>query len=98
MFRFTPGRKVFKRLILETEETPGQGYVAAKQGLTTLIGKQGIAKTTLRPSGTAEIDDVFVDVVTSGEHIKEGTLIVVLNVEGMRVIVKEAKGVDVSAY
>jgi len=97
VFRFTPGRKVFKRLILEMEETPGQGYVAAKQGLTALIGKRGIAKTTLRPSGTAEIDDVFVDVVTSGEYIEEGTLIIVSNVEGMRVIVKQAKGVDVSA-
>jgi len=97
VFRFTPGRKVFKRLILEMEETPAQGYVAAKKGLVSLIGKQGIAKTTLRPSGTAEIDDVFVDVVTSGEYIEEGTLIVVSNVEGMRVIVKQAKGVDVSA-
>jgi len=97
VFRFTPGRKVFKRLILEMEETPGQGYVAAKQGLPALIGKRGIAKTTLRPSGTAEIDDVFVDVVTSGEYIEEGSLIVVSNVEGMRVIVKQAKGVDVSA-
>lgn len=98
VFRFTPGRKVFKRLILDMEETPGQGYVAAMPGLVALIGKQGIAKTTLRPSGTAEIDDAFVDVVTSGEYISEGTKIVVVNVEGMRVIVKQAKGVDVGAY
>lgn len=98
VFRFTPGRKVFKRLILDMEETPGQGYVAAMPGLVALIGKQGIAKTTLRPSGTAEIDDAFVDVVTSGEYIAEGTKIVVVNVEGMRVIVKQAKGVDVGAY
>lgn len=97
VFRFTPGRKVFKRLVLEMEETPDKGYVAAKKGLITLIGKQGIAKTTLRPSGTAEFDDTFVDVVTSGEYIEEGTSIVVTNVEGMRVIVKQAKGVDVGA-
>ncbi|MFH5835364.1 nodulation protein NfeD [Proteiniclasticum sp. C24MP] len=97
VFRFTPGRKVFKRLVLEMEETPDKGYVAAKQGLVTLMGKQGIAKTTLRPSGTAEFDDAFVDVVTSGEYIEEGTPIIVTNVEGMRVIVKQAKGVDVGA-
>lgn len=97
VFRFTPGRKVFKRLVLDMEETPEKGYVAAKQGLVSLIGKQGIAKTTLRPSGTAEFDDAFVDVVTSGEYIEEGTPIVVTNVEGMRVIVKQTKGVDVGA-
>lgn len=97
VFRFTPGRKVFKRLVLEMEETPEKGYVAANQGLASLIGKQGMAKTTLRPSGTAEFDDAFVDVVTSGEYIEEGTSIVVTNVEGMRVIVKQAKGVDVGA-
>lgn len=97
VFRFTPGRKVFKRLVLDMEETPEKGYVAAKQGLVSLIGMQGIAKTTLRPSGTAEFDDAFVDVVTSGEYIEEGTPIVVTNVEGMRVIVKQTKGVDVGA-
>ncbi|MBO1263463.1 ATP-dependent Clp protease proteolytic subunit [Proteiniclasticum sp. SCR006] len=97
VFRFTPGRKVFKRLVLDMEETPEKGYVAAKQGLASLIGKQGIAKTTLRPSGTAEFDDAFVDVVTSGEYIEEGTPIIVTNVEGMRVIVKQTKGVDVGA-
>ena len=97
VFRFTPGRKVFKRLVLDMEETPEKGYVAAKQGLVSLIGKQGIAKTTLRPSGTAEFDDAFVDVVTSGEYIEEGTPIIVTNVEGMRVIVKQTKGVDAGA-
>lgn len=97
VFRFTPGRKVFKRLVLDMEETPEKGYVAAKQGLVSLIGMQGIAKTTLRPSGTAEFDDAFIDVVTSGEYIEEGTPIVVTNVEGMRVIVKQTKGVDVGA-
>lgn len=97
VFRFTPGRKVFSRLVLNMEETPDKGYVAAKPGLKDLMGSTGIAKTTLRPAGTAEFNDVLVDVVTSGEFIREGSQLVVTNVEGMRVIVKEVKGVEVSA-
>ncbi|HBT18814.1 MAG TPA: Nodulation efficiency protein D (NfeD) [Clostridiaceae bacterium] len=93
VFRFTPGRRVFKKLVLSMEESKESGYVAAKPGLRDLIGQEGIAKTVLRPSGTAEINNRFVDVVTSGEFIKEGATLVVTDVEGMRVIVKEAKGV-----
>lgn len=97
VFRFTPGRRVFSRLVLHTEETPERGYVAAKPGLNDLVGHMGMAKTTLRPAGTAEFSDVLVDVVTSGEFIREGSQLIVTNVEGMRVIVKEVKGVEVSA-
>lgn len=91
VLRFTPGRRVFKRLVLETSETRANGYVAAKPGLHHLIGKTGTAKTVLRPSGTAEIENQFIDVVTSGEYVEEGTRIQVMDVEGMRVIVREVK-------
>lgn len=91
VLRFTPGRRVFKRLVLEHAETKSEGYVAAKPGLQNLIGATGVAKTVLRPSGTAEIDHQFIDVVTSGEYITEGTSIKVVDVEGMRVIVREMK-------
>ena len=94
VFRFTPGRRVFNRLVLNMGEAPELGYVAAKPGLKELMGKTGVAKTTLRPSGTAEFDGTSADVVTSGEFIPEGTSIIVINVEGMRVIVKEHKGAD----
>ena len=93
VFRFTPGRRVFNKLVLSMEESKESGYVAAKPGLRDLMGQEGIAKTVLRPSGTAEINNRFVDVVTSGEFIKEEATLVVTDVEGMRVIVKEAKGV-----
>lgn len=91
VLRFTPGRRVFKHLVLDTSETKEKGYTAAKPGLQSLIGKTGTAKTVLRPSGTAEIEDQFVDVVTSGEYVEEGTFIQVMDVEGMRVIVREVR-------
>lgn len=91
VLRFTPGRRVFNRLVLETSETKENGYTAAKPGLNHLVGKTGRAKTVLRPAGTAEIENQFIDVVTSGEYIEEGTFIQVMDVEGMRVIVREVK-------
>lgn len=84
-----PLKKFFKKLVLSMEETKDNGYVAAKPGLEDLTGKTGVAKTTLRPAGTAIIDGEPVDVVTLGEFLEAGTAIVVTSVEGMRVIVKE---------
>lgn len=86
--RFAPSRRVFKKLVLEHAETKSEGYIAAKPGLKDLKGATGIAKTVLRPSGTAVINNQFIDVVTYGEFIPAGTQIQVMDVEGMRVIVK----------
>lgn len=84
-----PLKKFFKKLVLNMEETKENGYVAAKPGLKDLTGKIGVAKTTLRPAGTANIDGEPVDVVTRGEFLEAGSKIIVTGVEGMRVIVKE---------
>ncbi len=91
VLRFTPGRKVFQRLILKTEGSSDLGYTSADPALKTLIGKVGISNTTLRPSGKAVIEGQLVDVVTSGEFIPEGTPIIVINVEGVRVVVREVE-------
>lgn len=55
-----------------------------------LLNKEGIAKTQLRPSGTAIIDGERVDVVTEGNLIEPGTNLKVVAVEGMRVVVRES--------
>jgi membrane-bound serine protease (ClpP class) len=53
-----------------------------------LVGRQGVALTTLRPSGTAEVDGQRLDVVTEGGMIEAGTEIRIVAVEGARVIVR----------
>ena len=55
------------------------------------LDTEGIALTTLRPAGTAEINGKRVDVVTDSEYIEHGKPIVVTAVEGMRVVVREKK-------
>jgi membrane-bound serine protease (ClpP class) len=55
-----------------------------------LMGKEGLTLTPLRPSGTAVIDERYVDVVTEGELIEKEEPIKVVLVEGMRIVVRRA--------
>jgi membrane-bound serine protease (ClpP class) len=55
----------------------------------SLVGKQGVAMTVLRPAGKAQIGDHFVDVVSEGPFISAGRKIEVLSVSGNRVVVRE---------
>jgi membrane-bound serine protease (ClpP class) len=60
---------------------------AAEEGLSSLLGAHGVASTTLRPAGFAEIGGRRVDVVTRGESVESGAAVKVLEVEGNRVVV-----------
>jgi len=59
-----------------------------KDDLNFFVGKQGIAITPLRPSGTAELDGVRIDVITRGDFIDKGSTILVETVIGKKIIVK----------
>jgi len=52
---------------------------------------QGTAITVLRPSGKARFVDHVIDVVTEGEFIAPQTPVTVIQMDGMRVIVKSAE-------
>lgn len=79
---------VFRHVILKDQNTSDQGYVSSANR-NDLVGKTGVAITPLRPSGTGEFDDERLDVVTEGSYIERGKTITVVNVEGVRVIVRE---------
>ena len=76
------------RFILEDTISTKEGYVA-KESEVTLIGQDLIAFTDLRPSGTATLNNEKYDVVTEGEFIEKGTTVRVINVEGMRIVVRK---------
>ena len=89
--KFGRTRKVWSRLILSVRQENEKGYVAPIAELSLLEGSRGKAVTTLRPAGTAVINDKRIDVVTDGEYIAADTEIEVVSVEGMRVVVREVK-------
>jgi membrane-bound serine protease (ClpP class) len=68
-----------------------EGFSSSKNRLEDLISTEGIAITTLRPSGTAKINGDKVDVVSEGEMIAKNTKIKVVDVKGNRIVVKPVK-------
>lgn len=88
--RFLPKSNIFKKFVLTEEEKAEAGYIS-RSDYSELLGAEGIALTTLRPAGTAEIKGKRIDVVTDSEYIENGKAIIVTAVEGMRVVVKEKK-------
>lgn len=81
-------RGVWNKFILKDELKTELGYTSSSTK-AHLLGKSGEAVTTLRPSGTALIDDEKVDVVTDGGYIDRGKKIKVTKIEGTRVVVTE---------
>ncbi len=88
--RFFKHKGVWNRFILKDQLRTDEGYIShTPKG--SLLGKAGTALTPLRPSGTAEIGGERVDVVTLGDWIPAGAPIEVVQIEGIRVVVKQAK-------
>jgi membrane-bound serine protease (ClpP class) len=88
--KFLPKSSVFSRLILSNEEKADQGFVSYPS-IKELVGMEGIALTTLRPAGSAEINGQRYDVVADWEYIPKGNKVKVIRVEGIKVVVKELK-------
>lgn len=81
--------KVWHRLSLQNKQENEEGYVAPAPELKRYVEKEGFALTPLRPAGTAEIDGDRLDVVTAGDFIAKDAKVKVVEVEGLRVVVKE---------
>lgn len=71
-----------------TLEAVGKGWVPSRSDYSNLIGREGKALTVLRPAGTAQFGDQKLDVVTEGDYVDHGAVVVVLRVEGTRVVVR----------
>lgn len=83
-------RGVWNRFILKEQLTTDKGYTSSPDR-SYLIGQPGRSITPLRPAGTAMIQGERVDVVTNGSFISVEKEIVVVGVEGARVVVVETK-------
>jgi len=80
--------RVFKRLVLEDEQNSSKGYVSSVVD-SSLINKEGIARTDLRPSGKVEIDGKWFDAVALGGYITKGTVIIVEKHENYNLFVRQ---------
>jgi len=85
-----PQLRMFSRLTLKASQTAEEGFtVQTKEEESRLIGKRGMAVTTLRPVGKAEIDEELLNVETEGEFVEAGSDVEVIEVSGNRILVRK---------
>ncbi len=74
---------------LRTKLSREDGVTAQSPDQDDYLGSVGLAISDLRPSGVATIADERLDVVTQGEYIEKQTEIIVIEVSGNQIIVKQ---------
>lgn len=84
-----------KKLVLNESTSAESGFSGAED-MQFLLGKIGIARSTLRPSGNVDFDGVRLDVVSQGEFIDPGTEVEVIEVEGNRIVVRVKEKISVT--
>ncbi|MDN4525440.1 nodulation protein NfeD [Fictibacillus sp. NE201] len=83
-------RGPLRKLILFDSTSTEKGYVSNDQR-ADLTGRIAESITPLRPSGTAELDGEYLDVVTEGSFIQKGKKLKIVKVQGSRIVVREVK-------
>lgn len=80
---------LFNKFVLGDTQSNEEGYIAPRDQ-RELEGKSGIAQTPLRPAGVVKVEGgKRVDAVSVGGYIEAGTVIIVVQVEGTRIVVAE---------
>jgi len=80
--------RLSRKLILKDSLNKEAGFIGTED-LEHFIGREGIATTVLRPSGTTAIfDGLKLDVVSEGEFIPKGAKVKIIQVTGRRIAVK----------
>ena len=60
-------------------------------GWESFKGKEGVADTSLHPSGWIQLEDKRIFVISEGDFIEKGERVTVLSVDGNRVVVRKLK-------
>ena len=71
-------------------ELPSQGELTPYDSRRELVGRVGITKSKMLPSGSVLIDDQHIDAVSQGAAIDMGQPVIVIEVRANRVVVRAA--------
>lgn len=83
----------FKKLVLQDEQRSTEGYTSSASK-ASLIHKNGVARTVMRPSGKIEIEGVWYDAIALDSYIEVGEAIVVEKHENYNLFVRRAPQQD----
>ncbi|GEK35216.1 NfeD family protein [Kurthia sibirica] len=81
---------VLSRMVLSDATDTESGYVS-NVNRTELLEKEATTVTALRPSGVAMLEGERLDVVSEGSFIDADKVVVIIKVEGSRIVVREKK-------
>lgn len=87
LWRFLAKRNILARFSLQARSTSDEGYLSGAKDLT-LVGKTGVAITHLRPAGIVDIEGRRYDVLTEGAYVPAGETVIVMQIQGGRIVVK----------
>lgn len=85
--RHLPNSGRFRGLLLQGAVNKSEGFISAPNRID-LVGRDGVAVTDLRPSGTARVGEERIDVVTEGEYLPQGSKVQVVQSDGYRHVVR----------
>lgn len=71
-------------------ELPTEEDVLTEDPRRALIGRVGVARSKMLPSGAVEVDGQMIDAVTQGQAIEPGAYVVIIEVRANRVVVRPA--------
>jgi membrane-bound serine protease (ClpP class) len=86
-FKYWPKTRMGKAFL---GELPREEEVLPEDPRRALIGRVGVARSKMLPSGAVEIDGQMVDAIAQGRAIEPGTYVVVVEVRANRVVVRPA--------
>ncbi len=87
--KLIPRTVLGRRLVLSRGQAPPGEATPEAQDLRTLLGKEGIAETLLRPGGAVRIDGRRIIASAESGLIAKGTAVKVVRVEGTNVVVRQ---------
>jgi len=86
-FKYWPKTRMGKAFL---GELPREEEVVPDDPRRALIGRVGVARSKMLPSGAVEIDGQMIDAMTQGQAIEPGAYVVVVEVRANRVVVRPA--------
>lgn len=88
LVRYLPENTMFNKLVLSESTDRSRGYTGADTH-DDLMGSEGVTMTSLRPSGTALLNDRRIDVVSDGDFIEKGARVKVVETANLKVVVRK---------
>lgn len=88
MFVIWPYTPIGRKMLLDPETDPALAPDENAERFEELIGKIGVAKSRMLPSGIVSIEGTQYDALSEGEPIDPGTKIVVVKANQLNIIVR----------